>query len=124
MGGNALQIQEPKKSFMLLILLTFYTCSFPLTLTSSNDSSFAAILDVLMLVFSELDDTDDDRDDDSDDDFVCRAGGAVCDAEEFDEIADVLCDDDTDENNDDRALGALPLVCKCLEFRTEKQKEI
>ena len=53
-------------------------------MTSSNDASFAAILDVLMLVFSELDDTDDDRDDrddDSDDDFVCRAGGAVCDAE-------------------------------------------
>ena len=79
-------------------------------MTSSNDSSFAATLDVLLLVFSELDDTDVDRDDDWDDDFVCRAGGAVCDAEEFDEIAYVFCDDNTDEDNDDRALGASSVV--------------
>ena len=73
-------------------------------MTSSNDSSFTGILDVLLLVFS--DDKDDKRDDDGDNNFVCEAGDAVCDAAESVETCNDFCGDDTDEDDDDRALTA------------------
>ena len=76
-----------------------------LTLTSSKDSSFTSILDVLQLGNSDEKD-DDDRDDDSDDDFVCRAGDTVCDAAKSVETCEDFCGDDTYKDDDDIALAA------------------
>ena len=121
--GNALQFQTQKIHFLPLILLTFFTCSFPLTLTSSNDSSFTAILDVLLLVFSELDEKVDDKDDESEDDFVCGAGDAVCDAAESVKRCDDLFDDDTNEDDDDGAPAASSGVRMSGIFPRVKQKE-
>lgn len=66
----------------------FFTQSFPLLLTSSNDSSFAGFFDESLVALSGVDvgaadDDDEDVDDDGTDDESC------------------VCDEDTDDEGDD-----------------------
>lgn len=64
----------------------FFTQSFPLLLTSSNDSSFAGFFDESLVALSGVDvgaAADDDDDEDVDDDEDC------------------VCDEDTDDEGDD-----------------------
>lgn len=63
----------------------FFTQSFPLLLTSSNDSSFAGFFDESLVALSGVD----------------VGAAADDDDEDVDDDEDCVCDEDTDDEGDD-----------------------